>query len=930
MFKNQLVEVKTAIGNLFMGLYANILPYINGILMAIKAVVNAIASVFGIDTRDYNKGLASLQDTYNGIGTSAGNAAKATKELKRQILGFDQINNLTTPSNTGSGSGGGSGFGGIDSRLLAGLKDYDNLMESTRMKALDIRDSIMEWLGFTKEEGDELDKVSFKFDHITFGTILTSLGVGGTVYLGVKRIFNIFKSLLGLKTSGNGVLGLLSKLLGTKGKGTSTGSSFKLPSIKTVLKGVAELAIVTGGVTALIIAIGALNSIPGVEEIATRGVDLLKTVFKGIGSIALPLAGVSALVGIMGTFSVSQFVKGFADLALILGGTTLLITAIGAFISLPGIENVLGVGIDSIKSVFKNLAEVGTEIGIFSAGILLLGFASPMTILSGLAGFAGIIVGLEAVVLAIGALNQIPGFTWLIGEGGKALVQLGTILGDFAGSIVAGFVNTATSSLPDVGTKLSLFMTNATPFFENIKSVDESTTSSIKNLAAAILMLTAADVLDALTSWATGGNSLVKFGNDLVAFAPKFKQYADIMGDVNGDVVEKTSKAALSIAQFAKEIPNEGGVVSWFAGDNTLKEFGEQLPSFAKNFKKYSDNISGVKADVVSASSKAALSIIEFAKEIPNQGGMVSWFTGDNTLEDFGEQLPDFGKNFKSYANNVNGINSKVIENTSAAVMSIMEFANRVPNQGGIKAWFSGDNKLSDFGYQLKYFGMWFKDYYNYIASMGTDKLNSVSKAIGELIDHLKEVKSKGLADVAKSFGKALSDSAGEYKKFFESNLSYNKGNTIGTDFGNGIANGIKNKLKSFTFPTIKITDSATGASLASYKIKMAKLGGIFNGTSWSNIPQYDNGGMPSHGTLFAAGENGAEIVGNINRRTEVLNRSQIASAIYSAVASAMSQYGGGTSQIDVHVHTDEGTVVDRINQKTKQTGRCPINIPSY
>ena len=88
-------------------------------------------------------------------------------------------------------------------------------------------------------------------------------------------------------------------------------------------------------------------------------------------------------------------------------------------------------------------------------------------------------------------------------------------------------------------------------------------------------------------------------------------------------------------------------------------------------------------------------------------------------------------------------------------------------------------------------------------------------------------------------------------------------------------------------------------------------------------------GGAPSHGTMFVASETGAEIVGHINGKTEVLNQSQIASAIDSAVYSAMSQFDNSqSSEIDVHVHTDEGTVVDRINQRTKQTGVCPINIP--
>ena len=109
--------------------------------------------------------------------------------------------------------------------------------------------------------------------------------------------------------------------------------------------------------------------------------------------------------------------------------------------------------------------------------------------------------------------------------------------------------------------------------------------------------------------------------------------------------------------------------------------------------------------------------------------------------------------------------------------------------------------------------------------------------------------------------------------------------------------------------------------------------GGVYSNGSWKNIQQYANGGTPSRGTLFWAGEAGAEVVAHANRKTEVLNQSQIASAIYSATLSAMSQvmsqYGGQSSEIDVHVHTDEGTVIDRIEQRTKQTGVFPFTIPT-
>ena len=65
--------------------------------------------------------------------------------------------------------------------------------------------------------------------------------------------------------------------------------------------------------------------------------------------------------------------------------------------------------------------------------------------------------------------------------------------------------------------------------------------------------------------------------------------------------------------------------------------------------------------------------------------------------------------------------------------------------------------------------------------------------------------------------------------------------------------------------------------------------GGVLSNGAWSDIPQYAGGTYNAmHGSLFWAGERGAEVVGHANGRTEVLNRSQIASAIYSAVNAAM------------------------------------------
>lgn len=72
--------------------------------------------------------------------------------------------------------------------------------------------------------------------------------------------------------------------------------------------------------------------------------------------------------------------------------------------------------------------------------------------------------------------------------------------------------------------------------------------------------------------------------------------------------------------------------------------------------------------------------------------------------------------------------------------------------------------------------------------------------------------------------------------------------------------------------------------------VRFGASGGIFTSSGKHGIPQYAGGTTDalSHGSVFVAGEHGSEIVGNINGRTEVLNRSQIAATIKASTISGM------------------------------------------
>ena len=132
--------------------------------------------------------------------------------------------------------------------------------------------------------------------------------------------------------------------------------------------------------------------------------------------------------------------------------------------------------------------------------------------------------------------------------------------------------------------------------------------------------------------------------------------------------------------ELANTVPNTGGVVSWFTGDNDLETFGEQLVPFGTAMKNYSLAVTGLDASVVTNSANAAKALVELSNNLPNSGGIVSWFTGDNDIASFGEQLVSFGQSFAAYYNSVSGVDVAKLSGV------VVEFRNLVDLANGIKS----------------------------------------------------------------------------------------------------------------------------------------------------------------------------------------------------------------------------------------------------
>lgn len=156
VLNNQLQELKVWLGSVFMGTIGAILPYINGFVMALKEIVKLFAFFVGFTMPSAGTAefFEDVEDYSIGIGDGIGAAANNAKELKKQLQGFDALNVITTQSSSSGGGGGGAaGLDTVSPELLKALGEYDSMMENVRMKATDIRDRLLDWLGLYSDDG---------------------------------------------------------------------------------------------------------------------------------------------------------------------------------------------------------------------------------------------------------------------------------------------------------------------------------------------------------------------------------------------------------------------------------------------------------------------------------------------------------------------------------------------------------------------------------------------------------------------------------------------------------------------------------------------------------------------------------------------------------------------------------------------------------
>lgn len=475
-----------------------------------------------------------------------------------------------------------------------------------------------------------------------------------------------------------------------------------------------------GNIIAMVVAIG-------VMALAVAGLSTIDSEKLGIAT--------ASLMSLMGMFALMETAsKGMKKSTAAIVSMTVLVTLLGVIMyklaELP-VESVLGTAA-SLSMVFLSI----------SAALFVISYIPVAGAIQGALGLSAFIGIMGVVLAALGALSKIPGVSDLVNSGGQLLADIGYAIGNFVGSIIGGFGAGITSGLPEMATNLSGFMTNLQPFLSGCQQLTPDMASNVASLAGAIMALTAADLLSAIASFITNGDSFAQLGSDLSAFYSTAQPFINGVSKLDPGVMSGVQSLATAILTLTAADVIEG-LTSWLTGGASLTSFGEQLAPFGEALAAFGESVKDVDPETIGPAAEAAKMLAEMASIVPNEGGLLAKIVGDNTLGSFATNLESFGEGLSNFSGKVaNGaVDKEAIADAVEAGKSLVGLAEIVPNEGGLLAMIVGDNTLSSFGANIEAFGEGLANFSEKVANGAVDK-DAIANAIdaGESLVGLSEL----------------------------------------------------------------------------------------------------------------------------------------------------------------------------------------------
>lgn len=596
------------------------------------------------------------------------------------------------------------------------------------------------------------------------------------------------------------ILGLMSKFNAHAAIGDATALSLLLLAMTGVLVILGAASAFTslawggiGALAALTVVVGLVAVIIG--ELSKYDPKGCLQIAEGLSLLLVALSASLLILSFVGTMAVPA-VLGIGVLMVFIAAMADLLHAIGEMTKDPGYKEVMNGGLEV-------LSIIGKAIGKF-IGSIITGFAEGVidiipTFGECLSGFMRNLSGF------IDGAKQIDD-TFLEGI---ARLSAGILLLSGA-SFISAILSLGGINLISLGFELSAFMMAAQGFFDGIANIDPTVLEGVKTLSEAILILTAANLLDGITRFiGLGGNSLSDFGSGLSELGTQISGFATNLGTFTQDQVTTVTcacDAIKALATAAKELPNDGGWLGKIFGENDIATFGASLGTLGSNINSFVTNLGTFTQDqvtTVKCAGDAIVALATAAKELPNDGGWLGVIFGENSLATFSGNLPGLGSNMASFITNLGTFTEDQVTTVKCAgdaIVALAKAAGTLPNDGGWVGKIFGENSLAAFGDQLPGFATDIKGFVDGLGTIGEDGVVAVTngvKVIKALAD-LGGVNITATATGLGTFGNKLSGFATKISEFVS------KIGEVGTDKITSAINKVK-ELITFAQSTAQI-----------------------------------------------------------------------------------------------------------------------------
>lgn len=520
-----------------------------------------------------------------------------------------------------------------------------------------------------------------------------------------------------------------------------------------------------------------------------------KKIDKSVMSNMLVMSGVVAILGtilgVMDALNVEGSIQTAISLGVLLNAMAaamiVLGLAKGADAKAIGYMALMGLVVAELAVILGVMDKLGVEASIptaialstlliaMSGALVILGLVGAMgaSAFIGIGALATLIAGIGGLIVGIGALmEKVPQLEEFLDKGIPVIEKIGNAIGSFFGNIVSGFMTGVADGLPEIGTKLSQFMENASSFFKMANDIDPAAMDGVKSMAEALLVLTAANLLDQLTSWFTGGVKFDEFGTQMVGFGEAIAEFSStVKGKVDGDAVQDAANAGKMLAALNKELPKEGGFVQAITGESHMDTFSTNIVKFGNAIVEFSGTVAGkVDPQGVEDASNAGKMLAELNSSLPKSDGVWQLYTGEQDMGTFATNIVAFGTAIKEFSGTVTGnISKDGVTDAANAGETLAALNDNIRPIGGAISWFKGESDLATFGENILKFGQSMVDFSEEVSgNINQDAVDSAARA-GNILADLHS-KLSGTEDSKfkklKKFGSSLKDFGKNMKKF--------------------------------------------------------------------------------------------------------------------------------------------------------------------